>query len=136
MLTGRQVEVLRAVVNRIIPADEFPGGWEAGVGDYILRQLQGDLKQMVNIYARGLDGLDAEAQARHRGGFPELDSNSQDALLRDVEQDKTQAQWETDAVAFYANLVEHAQEGFYSDPSNGGNRGGVAWQMIGFEVTG
>jgi hypothetical protein len=136
MLTARQVEVLRAVVNRIIPADEFPGGWEVGVGDYILRQLQGDLKQMVSVYGRGLDGLDAEARARHGVGFVELDAEAQDVLLADIEQGKTQAQWETDAQAFFKIVVEHAQEGFYSDPSNGGNRGGVAWRMIGFEVTG
>ena len=84
---------------------------------------------------RWLNGLDAEAQARHGVGFVELDVDAQDALLADVEQGKTLAQWETDAASFFKALVELVQEGFYSDPSNGGNRGGIAWQMIGFEVT-
>jgi len=82
MLTSRQIHVMRAAVDRIIPADDYPGGWEAGVGDYILRQLQGDLKSLLDSYRQGLDGLDAEAQARHGVGFVELDADSQAMLLR------------------------------------------------------
>ena len=26
---------LRAAVDRVIPADEWPGGWEGGVGEYL-----------------------------------------------------------------------------------------------------
>ena len=33
-------------------------------------------------------------------------------------------------------IVEHCAEGFYSNPENGGNKDGIAWEMIGFEVRG
>ena len=43
---------------------------------------------------------------------------------------------QNDPVAFFQTAVEHAMEGFYSDPGNGGNHDGVSWRMIGFEVRG
>ncbi len=42
--------------------------------------------------------------------------------------------WPVDPAAFFRNAVAHAAEGYYGDPANGGNRDGVAWRMIGFEV--
>jgi len=39
-LTEVQQQTLRAVVNRIIPADDYPGAWEAGIGHYVARQFE------------------------------------------------------------------------------------------------
>ena len=36
-------DTLRAVVDCLIPADEFPGAYDAGVCDYLERLLQTDL---------------------------------------------------------------------------------------------
>ncbi|MCM0019663.1 MAG: GMC family oxidoreductase N-terminal domain-containing protein, partial [Tagaea sp.] len=35
--------------------------------------------------------------------------------------------------AWFARLCDLAAEGFYADPGNGGNDGGVSWRMIGYE---
>ena len=43
---------------------------------------------------------------------------------------------ETDPATFLGIAAEHAAEGFYSDPGNGGNIGSVSWAMVGFRVTG
>jgi hypothetical protein len=136
MLLPQQLETLRAVVNRIIPPDEYPGGWDAGVGDYLLGQFQRDLKDKVDEYRLGLDALDHEAHMLQGLGFAVLPPALQDALLARVEQGNVQTAWAIDPAAFFAMLVEHAMEGFYSDPGNGGNRDGVSWKMIGFEVRG
>ncbi len=136
MFTDLQMKTLQAAVNRVIPADEWPGGWEAGVGDYLMRQFGRDLKDAVDVYRRGLDGLEAEALANHGAGFAGLETAAQDVLLTAVEGGETQAAWSTDAAAFFTMLCHHCAEGYYSDPGNGGNRGGVSWKMIGFEVRG
>lgn len=135
-LTESQRVTLRALVDRIIPADDFPGGWEAGVGDYLDRQFSGDLRPLVEMYRAGLDALDEEAHAMTGGEFADLDSEAQDEVLRRVESGEVLANWSVDPVAFFRNAVEHAAEGYYGDPGNGGNRDGVSWRMIGFEVTG
>lgn len=137
MLSAEQRTTLRAVVDRIIPADETtPGGWDAGVGDYLERQLAGDLQHLQGVYHAGLDALTAESRALAGFDFASLSAAQQDAVLAAVERGATQARWLTDPAEFFALLVQHCMEGFYSDPGNGGNRDAVAWRMIGFEVRG
>lgn len=134
MLSSRQVEILEALVNRIIPADEYPAGWEAGVGDYLLRQFERDLKRLLPLYTVGLNALDAEARAVHDQSFDQLPAPVQDELLAAVEQGKVTTHWAIDPALFFRLAAEHCAEGYYSDPDNGGNRNGVSWTMIGFEV--
>jgi len=136
MLSPHQMDVLRAAVNRIIPPDDFPGGWEAGVGDYLMRQFAGDLKDSLETYRIGLDALDAEAQAVIGSGFAQAAVEAQDSLLSQIEQNNVKTSWPMDAAKFFNMLIDHAMEGFYADPGNGGNRDQIAWKMIGFEVRG
>ncbi len=135
MLTEPQRAALRALVDRIIPADDFPGGWDAGVGDYLDRQFAADLSHVVDLYRGGLDALDVEARTAAGVSFAALAPAAQDELLRRVEAGEVATDWPVDAAAFFRTAAEHAAEGFYGDPGNGGNRDGVSWRMIGFEVT-
>ena len=57
MLTEQQLATLRALVDRIIPADDFPSGWQAGVGDYLAGQFKRDLRGQLDRYRAGLDAL-------------------------------------------------------------------------------
>ena len=134
MLPPRQLEILEALVNRIIPADDDPGGWEAGVGDYLLRQFERDLKPQFQMYVLGLDALDSEAQAVYEQSFDHLSASAQDELLGQIEAGKVTTLWIVDPAVFFRTVVDHCAEGYYSDPGNGGNKDGVSWKMIGFEV--
>ena len=136
MLTEPQRATLRALVDRLIPADDFPGGWDAGVGDYLDRQFAGDLSDVVDLYRGGLDALDVEARTAAGVSFAALAPDAQDELLRRVEAGEVAADWSVDPAEFFRAATEHAAEGYYGDPGNGGNRDGVSWRMIGFEVTG
>jgi hypothetical protein len=136
MFTDEQCATLRAMIDRIIPADDFPSGWEAGVGDYLDRQLAGDLRHMLPIYQQGLQGLDAEAQQRYGAGFAALQASQQDTILAQIEQGQTEAFWSINPAQFFREACAHAAEGYYSDPGQGGNRDGISWQMLGFEVRG
>ena len=136
MFTERQLATLRALVDRIIPPDDIPGGWQAGVGDYLAGQFERDLRTQIERYRAGLDALEAEARAATGAGFADLDAARQDALLRQVEAGQVTASWPIDPAAFFHDAVEHAMEGFYGDPGNGGNHDTISWRMIGFEVRG
>ncbi len=133
-LTARQVETLRAAVDRLIPADDYPSGWEAGVGSYFA-QLFAREDRFLPVYAHGLDALDAEAQAAAHRSFAELAPDQQDLLLTGVETGLVNAVWTRDPSVFFAGLLEQTMEGFYADPGNGGNADGVAWDMIGYRMT-
>lgn len=136
LLLPQQVEILQAVVNRVIPADQDPGGWDAGVGDYLFRQFERDLKAALPIYALGLDAIDAEARVDYASPFSRLPPSLQDDLLAHIEVGKVSTLWQIDPVAFFRMVVDHCAEGYYADPGNGGNKGSVSWAMIGFEVRG
>ena len=136
LFSERQAATLRALIDRLVPPDDFPGGWDAGVGDYLARQLNGDLRPLLDQYRAGLDALDAEAQARAGAHFFALEAEAQDALLGQVEVGAVATPWPVEPAAFFCHAAEHAAEGYYGDPGNGGNRGAVAWRMIGFGVRG
>jgi hypothetical protein len=125
--------VLRAAIDRIIPRDDFPSAWEAGVGDYIARQLDGDLAPLAQSFAEGLASLDAEAILSHGRAFAVSSEIEQDSVLRRVEAGDVLAPWPIPPAEFFASLVNATAEGYYSDPGNGGNRGAVSWAMVGFE---
>ena len=124
-----ELRCLRALLDTVIPPDDYPGAWEAGVGDYLLRQLQGDLAHLAGGYRGFLRRLDAEARASHACDFRELPLDARTDTLRQIEHG------EGETAAFFAQIVEHCGEGYYSDPGNGGNRGGIAWRMIGWELS-
>ena len=100
------------------------------------RQFERDLAPLLDSYRTCLEALDAEAQARTHRPFAALDPHAQDALLAAVEKGQTVTSWPVDPALFFRILVDHAMEGYYGDPANGGNRDGIAWRMIGFEVRG
>ena len=137
MLTELQLATLRALVDRIIPADDFPSGWQAGVGDYLAGQFERDLRPQLDRYRAGLDALDAEAQASTGARFAELDAAAAGcaaAAGRGRRGDDDLA--DRPGRVLPDGGASTSMEGFYSDPGNGGNRDGVSWRMIGFEVRG
>jgi len=127
-----QLTTLRATLDRLIPADDFPGAWEVGCGEYVSRQLSGQLAHLLPDYRVGLDGLNAEAIAEFGGKFSELNTDQQDALLQRVESGQVRSEWLTPPAAFFSMLVNHAAEGYYADPGQGGNRDRISWKMMGF----
>ncbi len=136
VLTDPQIQTLRAAVDRIIPEDDYPGAWGAGVGEYLGRQMHGNPQFPRDIYRAGLDALDVEAQLQTGEPFCALSAAAQDDLLAQIEIGRVVSSWQVDPAAFFAFLVHYTMEGYYSDPDNGGNQDGIAWKMIGFEVRG
>lgn len=135
VLNRQQLTILETVVNVIIPPDVDVGGWEGGVGDYLLHQFEGNLHPLLDMYRLGLTALDAEAQRVTGRSLHELDPQAQAAFVATIERGQVQTPWPIDPAKFFSMLVDHCAEGFYSDPSNHGNRNLAAWKMIGFEVT-
>lgn len=134
MFDEEQQKTLRTLVNCIIPADDYPNGWDAGVGDYLYGQFERDLKDKLSIYQDGLTALNTEAQTVYEQPFAKLSANDQIVLLTNIENGAVKSEWHIDPVEFFMMAVTHCAEGYYSNPENGGNRDHVAWDMIGFEV--
>jgi len=130
------LDTLRAAIDRIIPADDVPGAWDAGVGDYIRGQFAGDLRHLVPLLDAGLASLDAEAWSIAGRSFADLPTDGQDRLLADVERGGVSTLWPVSPQDVVAMLVRLTAEGYYGDPGNGGNRAAVSWRMIGYDPRG
>jgi gluconate 2-dehydrogenase gamma chain len=126
-------QTLRAVVDCIIPADDFPGAYEAGVCDYLMRLFETDLKREVEFFIAGLDSIELEALARFGEPFANLTSAQQVDTFESIQQGDLMTSWPISPQRFFDMLVCTTAEGFYSDPQQGGNRGAVSWVMTGFE---
>ena len=132
-LTEQQQQTLRAAVDRIIPPDDYPGAWQSGVGDYLARQFDGDLRPVFDDYCTGLTALDAESLARFQQSFSKLSEADQDQALRLVEAGEVLTTWAVAPRDFFNLLMRTTAEGFYSEPEQGGNRNAASWKMVGFE---
>jgi choline dehydrogenase-like flavoprotein len=117
---------LRALVDRLIPADDHPSGWQNGVGAFLAGVLDTDLRGRADVVRAGLAALDARARARGGGGFADLSAGAQDEVITDLLGGGTEA-----AVAL-GQLVRLTAQGYYGDPGNGGNPDRASWAMVGY----
>jgi gluconate 2-dehydrogenase gamma chain len=121
-LTPAQAATLRAVVARIIPADENgPGALEARADRFIDRALAGALKNQREAYAAGLAAIDSQAQSAKGGSFAKLPAADQDAVLTAMQ-----------GMPFFNMVRTHTIQGTFSDPFYGGNQDFAGWNLIGY----
>ena len=132
-LTPLQQQTLRAIVDCLIPPDDYPGAYEAGVCDYLERLYQTDLASQLEFCAAGLDSIDTESRFRFEAAFPDLNSDQQSSILEAIETGNVFTPWPLSPTQFFNLLVTTTAEGYYSDPQQGGNRGSISWEMTGFE---
>jgi gluconate 2-dehydrogenase gamma chain len=145
---SNEAAFVEAAVARLIPKDELgPGALEAGVPDYIDRQLAGAWGAGERLYRSGpwregtpgqgyqLPFTPAElfrnALRAVDGEFPKLPPHKQDEYLDRLHKDKRDLGGVPSNV-FFESLLEVTIEGFFSDPVYGGNRDMVGWKLIGF----
>lgn len=123
-LSSVEAETLRAIVARLIPADENgPGALEARADRYIDRALAGALKSSRAVYTAGLVAVNAEAQSSKGAPFSRLAPADQDAVLMGIERTST---------AFFNVVRAHTIQGMFSDPYYGGNVNFAGWELIGY----
>src|SRR2546426_9343972 len=88
-LTTTEAETLRAVIARLIPADENgPGALEARTDRFIDRALGGALKNLRPTYGDGLAAVNSYAQSSKGMAFAKLSASDQDAVLTAMEQNQ------------------------------------------------
>lgn len=131
-LTPAEAATLEAVVGRLIPADASgPGALEAGAARYIDGALGSALAAQRPAYAGGLAALEAYARATAGAPFAALPPERQDAVLTDVEQNRATG-FTPSSGAFFDLVLGHTLEGTFGDPSYGGNRDFIGWELLGY----
>jgi gluconate 2-dehydrogenase gamma chain len=126
-LTKSELATLKAIISRLIPADDLgPGATESGVDVYIDKSLAGAYAEFLPLYQQNLPGLDKAAAKQGAASFAALGPQAQDALLKQAETGKLGAGWAT----FFQVLLEHTREGMFGDPMYGGNHNYAGWDLV------
>ena len=126
-------ETLRVVVDCLIPPDDFPGAYDAGVCNYLEQLFKTDLAEQGEFFEAGIGAIDIEALATYNAPFPNLTRDQQISILKVIEAGAVNTSWPIAPARFFVMLVNVTAEGYYSDPQQGGNRGRASWVMTGFE---
>jgi gluconate 2-dehydrogenase gamma chain len=123
-LSDAHARTLAALCDEIIPADDFPSASQAGVVNYIDRQLARHYQRHQSSYRDGLDW--ADGMSRKRFGVSFADGNADRRLQIALALEKNKR-------AFFELVREHTMEGYYGSPRHGGNRDAVSWRMLGLD---
>ena len=148
---------ITAAVARLIPADDTgPGGLEAGVPEFIDRQMEGPFGHGAHWYSQGpfiesapefgyqgklpprdvyraaITAIDLHCKTNFAGqAFAQLSDAAQDQLLKALESGALPLEG-VSGKTFFSFLLQNTKEGYLSDPIHGGNRHAGSWKMIGF----
>src|SRR6476620_8387863 len=131
-LTAGEMDILDAVVARLIPTDaNGPGATEARAAHYIDRALGGALASSRQAYTSGLAALDRYARSSRGRAFTELSPTDQDSVLIDVETGAATG-FTGSSAQFFALVLGHTHQGTFGDPYYGGNANFIGWDLIGY----
>lgn len=121
-LTQAEADTLQAVCAHIIPTDRDPGAVEAGVVEFIDKQLAGFYRAHQKTYRDGIAELDRLSAEIAGGPFGKLLPEKQLAVLKASEKKRD---------PFFNLAITHTMQGYYGSPRHGGNRDAVSWKMLG-----
>jgi hypothetical protein len=111
------VQLLHAIANRVIPADETAGAGDNESMGYVAEVMMGDLNEQIDALRAFLDMLNVSAKIKHRRVFTQISAAQQDALLMQHQE-----------TPVFQQLVTLVHEGYWA--SEAGRK------TVGFEAKG
>ena len=154
--TAPEWAFVNAACECLIPADEHgPSAVEAEVPVFLDRHMQTPyaagaiwymqgpfveaapefgyqgrltLREIIRV---GIRAFDEHCQKAHGKPFAQLPRATQEDLLKAAEANKLE--WEAiSSKTFFGNFLNEVRNGYFADPSHGGNKDMGAWKMIGY----
>ena len=126
LLTDAEKKTVTALVDVIIPADEFgPAASAVGVPDFIDEWVSAPYDQQVKdrkVIRDGLAWLDGEATKRFGKGFAGSTVEQQTAIVEDIVKEGTEAR--KHGKAFFTVFRDRTTGGYYTTPEG--------WKAIGY----
>jgi len=121
-LTDAQARTLAAICDQIVPADDFPSASQAGVVNYIDRQLVRHYRRHQDAYRDGLEQAEAASRKQFGVELARLSQPQQFEIVNALSEQNS---------SFFHLVRNHTMEGYYGSPRHGGNRDAVSWRMLG-----
>ncbi|MBV8731329.1 MAG: gluconate 2-dehydrogenase subunit 3 family protein [Acidobacteriia bacterium] len=128
-LLAPERQILDAIVDRLVPADELgPGALEMGAANYIDLSLAEYLAPEKGNFVEGLAAVDALAKTQHGAAFAALTPEQKDGVLSAMESGAPMGS--VDSRAFFNRVRRLTLEGMFCDPYYGGNKNFGGWDLI------
>lgn len=133
--TDAEASLIDAVAEQIIPSDEWPGGKDACVTNFIDKQLVGPYTRFQTIYRDGIAAIQESCRLQHNRKFEELTWNEQTAFLEDMEAGRMKEPlWSNGFDKEFFELVrDHSMQAYYGSPRHGGNKNNMSYKMLGLD---
>lgn len=130
-----EIDLLDAIVEQIIPTDDFPGGKWANVSNFIDKQLNSYYRKHQLAYREGLAAFEKTVIQVKGKKFEELTFAEQTTMLEKMETGEFSGDYWKDHSAsnFFDMVRQHSLQGFYGSPVHGGNRGYISYHMLGLD---
>jgi gluconate 2-dehydrogenase gamma chain len=130
-----EIGLLDAIVEQIIPTDDFPGGKWANVSNFIDKQLNTYYRKHQVAYREGLAAFEKTVIQLKGKKFEELPFAEQKTMLEKMEAGEFSGDyWKDHSPADFFDMVrQHSLQGFYGSPVHGGNRGYISYHMLGLD---
>jgi gluconate 2-dehydrogenase gamma chain len=130
--TNEEALLIDAVAEQIIPTDEWPGGRDSGVTNYIDKQLVGPFKRFQSKYKKGIAAIQETCEARYNKKFEDLEWDKQTGFLEDMENGNfKEPGWEDGFdKEFFKMVRDHSMQAFYGSPIHGGNKNKISYKMM------
>ena len=134
-LEEEEISLLDAIVEQIIPTDDFQGGKWANVSNFIDKQLNTYYRKHQLAYREGLAAFEKTVIQMKAKKFEELSFAEQTAMLEKMEAGEFYGDyWKDHSPAnFFEMIRQHSLQGFYGSPAHGGNRGYISYHMLGLD---
>ena len=134
-LNEEEITLLDAIVEQIIPTDDFPGGKWANVSNFIDKQLSTYYRKHQLAYREGLSAFEKTVNQMKGKKFAELSFAEQTAMLEKREAGEFPGDyWKDHPPADFFDMVrQHSMQGFYGSPVHGGNREYISYHMLGLD---
>jgi len=130
-----EIGLLDAIVEQIIPTDDFPGGKWANVSNFIDKQLNSYYRKHQIAYRDGLAALEKTVIQLKGKKFEDLTFSDQTAILEKMETGEFSVDYWKDhsSAGFFDMVRQHSLQGYYGSPAHGGNREYISYRMLGLD---
>jgi gluconate 2-dehydrogenase gamma chain len=133
--TDEEAKIMDALADLIIPPDDWPGGRDSGVTNFIDKQLTGPYARFQTTYRNGLAAIRKTCLEFFHKNFDELALDVQNAFLERMEAGNMDGpDWSGGFDSkFFALFRDHSMQAYYGSPRHGGNKNNQSYKMLGLD---
>jgi gluconate 2-dehydrogenase gamma chain len=130
--TNSEAILIDAIAEQIIPADEWPGGRDSGVTNFIDKQLMEPYVRFQSKYRKGIAAIQETCELRYQRKFEDLAWDEQTIFLETMEAgNMKEPVWEGGFDKEFFSLVrDHSMQAYYGSPRHGGNKNNMSYKML------